>query len=136
MNREKWKNLPLFTFFCIHKKKELDSWKFSTFGCRWIYKFWDVLKTIKPFLENVCLYVCLQNFADTISQELMRRNLWNFMFSSTLISLTQWYRTKLRAAVPNTNYFKPIILTFKTFIYISNGKIIYNFLYMGVIFPP
>ena len=40
--------------------------------------------------------------------------------------LTQWYKTKLRAIVP-TNYFKPFILKFKTFIYISNSKIMDNF---------
>ena len=35
----------------------MDSWKFSTSGFRWIYMFWDVLNTIWPFLENVCLSV-------------------------------------------------------------------------------
>ena len=49
-----------------------------------------------------------------------------------LISLTQWYRTKLCAIVPNRNYFKPIILKFKTFIYNSDSKIIYNFSTYGV----
>ena len=34
--------------------------------------------------------------------------------SKFLFSLTQGYRTKLRAIVPNVNYFKPIILKFKT----------------------
>ena len=28
--------------------------KFSTSSFRWIYMFWNVLKTIWPFLENVC----------------------------------------------------------------------------------
>ena len=49
----------LFTFFYIHKKKVLDSRKFSTDGFRWIDMFWDVLNTIWPFLENVCLSVGL-----------------------------------------------------------------------------
>ena len=51
--------LHIFTFFYIHKKKVLDSRKFSTSGFRWIYMSWDVLNTIWPFLENVCLSVCL-----------------------------------------------------------------------------
>ena len=34
---------------------------------------------------------------------------------------------KSRAIVHNTNYFKPFILKFKTFVYNSNSKIIYNF---------
>ena len=46
-----------YTYY-IHKKKLLDSRKFSTSGYRWIYMFWDVLNTIWPFLENVCLSVC------------------------------------------------------------------------------
>ena len=36
----------LFTFFSIHKKKVLDSRKFSTSGFWWIYMFWDVLNSI------------------------------------------------------------------------------------------
>ena len=55
-------------------------------------------------------------------------------YSKFLISLTQWNRTKLRAIVPNRNYFKPIILKFKTFIYNSVSKIIYKFVRMGA-FP-
>ena len=39
-----------------------------------------------------------------------------------MISLTQWYRKKLRAIVPKTNYLKRIILKFKTFIYNSNRR--------------
>ena len=34
----------------------------------------------------------------------------------------QIYRMTLRAVVPNTDYFKPIILKFKTFIYNTNTK--------------
>ena len=49
--------LSNFTFFYMQKKKVLDSRKFSTSSFRWIYMFWDVLNTIWPFLENVCLYV-------------------------------------------------------------------------------
>ena len=45
------------TFFYMHKKKVLDSRKFSTSGFRWIWMFWSVLNTIWPFLENVCLSV-------------------------------------------------------------------------------
>ena len=48
-----------FTFFYIHKKKVLDSRKFSTTGFRWIDMFWDVLNTIGPFLEKVCLSTIL-----------------------------------------------------------------------------
>ena len=48
-----------------------------------------------------------------------------------LFSLTQWYRTKLRAIVSNTNYFKPIIFKFKKFIFNSNSKIVYNFCIYG-----
>ena len=33
----------------------------------------------------------------------------------------------MRTIVPNTDYFKPIILKFKTNIYSSNCKIIHNF---------
>ena len=51
--------------------------------------------------------------------------------SKFLISLTQGSRTKLRATVPNTNYFKPIILKFKKFNYNSNTKIICNFCMYG-----
>ena len=40
----------IFTFFYMHKKKVLDSRKFW-----WIYMFWDVLNTIWPFLENICV---------------------------------------------------------------------------------
>ena len=57
-------------------------------------------------------------------------------FSKFFISLTQWYRTKLRAIVPNRNYFKPIILKFETFIYNSGSKIIYNFCTYGGNTPP
>ena len=32
-------NIRFFSFFYIHKKKELDSRKFSTFGFRWIDMF-------------------------------------------------------------------------------------------------
>ena len=57
-----WKQFWTFyfiTFFYIHKKRVLDSRKFSTCSFRWIYMFWDVLNTIWPFLENVCPFVCL-----------------------------------------------------------------------------
>ena len=47
-----------------------------------------------------------------------------FFCSKFLISVTQRYRTKWRAMVPNTNYFKPIILELQTFIYNCNSKII------------
>ena len=54
----------------------------------------------------------------------------NFLF------LTQWYSTKLHAIVPNMNYFKPVILKFKTFIYNSNNKIMHNFVYLEATLPP
>ena len=37
------------------------------------------------------------------------------------------YRTKLRAIVSNTDYFKPITLKFKTIVYNGKSKIIHNF---------
>ena len=49
----------IITFFCRHKKKVLGSRKFLTSGFWWIYRFWGVLNTIWPFLENVCLSICL-----------------------------------------------------------------------------
>ena len=120
--------------------------------------FWDFLNTIWLFLENICLHLCLQNFVDTVSQELMGGNWWFLIFicilynlmmvhigawfwcislknfrwcSKFLISLTQWYRTKLSVIVPNTNYFKPIILKYKTFIYVSNNETVHNFCIYG-----
>ena len=49
----------------------------------------------------------------------------------------------MRTIVPNRNYFKPIILKFKTFIYNSDSKTIYNFctyggnsLSIGEVTPP
>ena len=66
--RNTLKKFPILTFFYIHTKKIMDSRKFSTSGFRCIYIFWDVLKTSWPFLENICLYVYLQNFVDTVSQ--------------------------------------------------------------------
>ena len=48
--------------------------------------------------------------------------------SKCLISLTQWYRTKLLENVPNTNYFILIVLKFRKFFYNSKNKIIHNFL--------
>ena len=58
--------------------------------------------------------------------------------SKFLISLTLWYRTKSRAIVPiialyncNTNYFKPNVLKFKTFISDSISKVMYNFCIYG-----
>ena len=47
---------PNLLLSSIHKKKVLDSRKFSTSALRWIHMFWDGLNTISPFLENVCLY--------------------------------------------------------------------------------
>ena len=43
------------------------------------------------------------------------------------ISLTQRKRTKLRAIAPDTSYFKPVILKFKTLISNSSSKIIHSF---------
>ena len=37
------------------------------------------------FLENVCMNVCLLNFVDIASQELMHGNWWKFLLSCTLI---------------------------------------------------
>ena len=76
-----------FTFFYIHKKEVLDSWKFSTPNFRWIYMFWEAMNTIWIFRKclSVGLYVCPQNFVDIVSQELMDGNWWNFVPSFTLI---------------------------------------------------
>ena len=65
-----------FTFFHIHKKV-LDSWKFSTPGFRWIHMFWDVLNTIWPFLENVCLSVLFWGhcISRTNGRKLMKLNI-------------------------------------------------------------
>ena len=46
-----------FTFFYTHKKKVLNSLKLPTSGFWWIFMIWDVLNTIWSFLENVCLSV-------------------------------------------------------------------------------
>ena len=54
--------------------------------------------------------------------------------SKFFISLTQCYRTKLGAISPN-EIFLPNILKFKTFIYNSNSKFIYNFCIHGTIIP-
>ena len=77
--------LACFTFFYIHTKKVLDSRKFSTSG------FWSIFRcpehNLTIFRKCLCvgLYVCLQNFVGTVSQEMMNRNWWNFIFSCTLI---------------------------------------------------
>ena len=47
--------------------------------------------------------------------------------SKYLISLTHLCWKKLRAIVPNADYFTPIILKFKILIYNSNRKITHNF---------
>ena len=39
------------------RRKVLDLRKFSTSRFRWIYMFWEVINTILPFLENVCMSV-------------------------------------------------------------------------------
>ena len=100
--------------------------------------FWDVLNKIWPFLENVCcLYVYkilwtlyLKHFCAEIDETLFSvaplHNLvlirfWcislkKFCCSKFLISLTQCYRTKLHATVPNMIYFKLIIFKFKILI--------------------
>ena len=76
----------LFTFFYMHKKKVLDSRKFSTSGFQRIYMFSDVLNTIWLFFKmSVCLHVCLHNIEDTVSHEQMRGKSRNFIFSCTLI---------------------------------------------------
>ena len=81
----KWYS-SLYTFFYIHEKKVLESWKFSTSGFRWIYMFWDVLNKIWRILENICLSVCMSpKFCGYCISNLMRRNWWNTVFSCTLI---------------------------------------------------
>ena len=46
----------IFIFFCIRKKKVLDSRKFRGFWC--IFMFWDVLNMMWPFLENISWCEC------------------------------------------------------------------------------
>ena len=41
--------------------------------------------TIFRKCPSICLYVCLQNFVDTVTQELICVNRWNFVFTCTLI---------------------------------------------------
>ena len=107
--------------------------------------------------RSVSLFVSLQNFVGTVciskinGQKLMKLNIqlhldiiWFWLHFGVyrsrssdwflywflywfLISLTRWNRTKLRAIIPNTNYFKPIILRFKIFVYNRNSKTMYNF---------
>ena len=55
--------------------------------------------------------------------------------SKFLISLTQCYRRKLRAIVPNSDYFKPIILKFKHLFIIAIVISYIIFVYMGAILP-
>ena len=52
-------------------------------------------------------------------------------YSKFWISLAQQYRAKLHAIVLNVDYFRSIILKFKTFIYNSSSKIIDNFCMCG-----
>ena len=143
-----------FLFFLIYKHKR----KY------WICEnFWQLISMVLQVLRcpehdlavfrkcpSAYLSVCLQNFMDTVPQELMHRNWWTWysvtswynlvlikfwciLFkkfwccSKFMISLTQWYMTKMRAVVPNTNNFQPIILKYKTFISNKNSKIIQHF---------
>ena len=125
---------------------------FSLASFRWICLLWDILNTIWPFLENVWLYVrmSLQFCGHCISKsnapklrklyiqldldiiwcvlDLMLLFKKSWCCSKCLISLTQWYRTKLLENVPNTNYFILIVLKFRKFFYNSKNKIIHNFL--------
>ena len=48
----------IISFFYLHKKKVLGSRKISTSSFRWVYLFWDVQNTIRPFLETVYPSVC------------------------------------------------------------------------------
>ena len=132
----------LFTFFYILcKVKVLESWKFSTSDFLMDlhilgYSEQDLI-IFKKCLLSVCMHVCkilwtlyLKNLCAEIDETLYSvaplYNLALFRFwcislkkfccSKFLISLTQWYRTKLCAIVHNTIYFKLVILKFKTFI--------------------
>ena len=83
------KREPLFTFSCIlHKKKLLESRKFSTSSFWCIYSFWDVLNTISQFMHNVCVCVCVcvcdKKFLTAPAQKLMNGIAWNFIFSWNL----------------------------------------------------
>ena len=75
----------IYFYFLLYTKKE-------SIGFAKIFDFWfsmdlHVLKCIEPDLTifRKCLSVRLQNFADTVSQELMGGNWWNFIFSCTFV---------------------------------------------------
>ena len=53
------------------------------------------------------------------------------MLFEIFIFLTEWSKTKLHAIIPNTDYFKQIILKFKAFLYNSNKKNMHNILLHG-----
>ena len=88
-----WLEILLFfiiIFFCMHKKKVLESRKFSTHGFWWIYIFWYVLNTIWLFLEKVCMYVSiLQNFVHGISRT-NERKLMKFYIQLHLDIILSW----------------------------------------------
>ena len=117
-------NLELFRFWCISLKKFRCCSKFLISLTQW-----NILWTL--YLKNYKVDETQYSIAPLWNLELIRFwciSLKKFRgYSNFLISLTQWYRTKLRAIVPNRNYFKPIISKFKTIIYNSYSKIIHNF---------
>ena len=101
-----------FTFFYIHKKKVLDSRKFSNCGFRWIYMFWDVLNTIWPFLENICLSVSLYVFPKFCGHCISRTNVWKSMelyIQLHLYGIWSWldfgaYRSKSSDVIQNFSF--------------------------------
>ena len=137
----------LFTFFYVlYKKKKLECKNF------WHAALMDLrisgcLEHNSLFMQNVCLSFLLSsydtNFVKALPHKQMERIGWTLYYKHKLerirfwcISLkrficctkfliywTQRYRAKLRAVVPNTDYFKLIFLKFETPIYCNNRKI-------------
>ena len=83
----------IFIFFCILcKEKVFEFWKFSIFGFKRIYMFWNVLQTISLFLQNICLSAvglseCDTNFVTLLAQKIMNRIMCNFVLSCTKYKL-------------------------------------------------
>ena len=83
---------PLFTFFCIHKKiigAKIFDIRFSMdlHVLRCPEHDLTIFRKCLSLYLSVCLYVCLQYFVDTVSQELIRGNWWNLIFSCTFMGL-------------------------------------------------
>ena len=102
-----------------------------------------ILTKCLPVAQNMWLYYCKNRWTDlhkTLYWAAFKNKvvlirfcciplkIFLFFFSKILTSLTQRYRTKLLAILLNKNYFKPIILKFKSFIYNVNSKSMYIYI--------